>query len=170
MSVSNIALIPILHSASEDASPPSVTALEASLRSRLRELRGKMSLRKWAAFLEEKAEYSVAPNTVRSYEPEGDRTIPVDYIIAVGLAKNRNPFWILTGSGPEEWDPGEEGASGAVAAAAQILENLVGLLRSGALPPSLVERSLPPGVAREMGGALETLIKLGEKASRGRGG
>lgn len=169
MSVSNVALIPILHSPSEDASLPSITALEASLRGRLRELRGENSLRKWVAFLEEEVQFSVAPNTVRSYEPEGDRSIPVDYIIAVGVAKNRNPFWILTGTGPEHWD-GIKGRSGAVAAAAQVLENIVGLLRSGALPPSLVEQPLPTGPAREIGEALETLLKLSEKSSRGRGG
>lgn len=149
------------------ATPLSVDALEASLRGRLEELRGEHSLRAWAALLEADASYKVAPNTIRSYEPEGERTIPVSYILAVGLTTNRNPFWILTGSGPEFWDAGEDGKSGAVQAAAQVMENMVEMLRSGAMPPTLVETPLPPGPAREIGEALETLLRATPRRQRG---
>lgn len=157
-------------------SSPTIESLEMSLRHRLRELRGEHSLRDWADLLYERAGYGqrekdrpIAPNTIRSYEPDEARSIPVDYILAVGVATNRNPFWILTGQGPKEWGGAGDGPGGAVLAAAQVMENVVSALRTGAFPPTLAERSLPPGPAREIGEALETLLRHAPTQRHGAG-
>lgn len=169
MGVRDAALLPILHRGS-GMSRTSLENFEKQLRARLEHLRtdqGK-SLRAWCEFLDEATGYEAAPNTVRSYESGGSRTIPVLYVIAVGMALNKNPFWIITGVGPDSWT-GDEGQSG-VLAAVEVLENVTAMLRTGALPPALAQNPIPPEDARAIGEALQTLITLPKGRGRSHGG
>jgi hypothetical protein len=173
MTVQLAARYQYLHAKDRMSRPTSSLAqMEASLRRQLKELRGDVTLRDWIDLLIKETGWGiredggkVSPNTIRAYEPGArESPVPVDYIIAVGILRNKNPFFLATGEGPEAWDPAA-GSGGAVMAAAQILENVVRLLRSGALPPTLVEGTLPPAMGRELGDALETLIRLGEQST-----
>lgn len=122
------------------------------------------SVRRWAAFLRSRTGYEIAHRTILNYET-GASAVPAGYVLAVALASQTNPIYLLTGWGNPVWTVLDEEAT--LAAGIAFLKTLLARLERAAAPRGVQRMEPPHELVAELGSALDRIFEDGsEKASR----
>lgn len=108
-----------------------IEAILEEVRERLKAIRTenpryKRGLRRWVQFLEDRTGFRVGFTTARRYE-EGEFPLTAEYLLAVCLATDTNPAWVLSGQGPQKWSHIEQPNT------VEVLERLLSQARGDAL-------------------------------------